>query len=143
MRRFVSVEVTARRSLAAVMLASVWASSPGVGSKYWVRSIWRPRSMRRYRASSAWHRRHDSMCRRIGSATGSAASTASGSRTAISSHCVGMSSRLLVEQVSHSLAAPVQAHLGGRHGDTQLFCDRLMGEAIDVLEDHDRAQPGG
>ena len=52
-RRLVSAELTARRSLAAVMLANVAASIPGAGSKYWVRRSWSPRSMRRYRANSA------------------------------------------------------------------------------------------
>src|SRR4051794_19017252 len=79
-RRFVSTEVTARRSLAAVMLARVAASIPGVGSKYWVRRSCSPRSIRRYRASSAWQRRHDSTWRWTGSATGSAESTTWGRR---------------------------------------------------------------
>src|SRR6185503_1444643 len=82
------------------------------------------------------------MCRRTGRATGSAASTASGSRTAISSHCVGMPSRLLVEQVSHLLSASVEANFCRRDRDTQFFGNRLMGEAVHVLEDHDGAQPG-
>src|SRR5215470_9946385 len=125
----------ARRSLASSMAARVAVRRPGAGSRNWVRSSCSPRSIRRYRASSAWQRRHDSMCCWTAGSTGWLASTAAGSRSAMSSHrMLGPPALgLVVEEVAQALAAPVEADLGRRHRDAGLLRDGLVGEPVDVL----------
>src|SRR6202140_3170051 len=128
MRRPVSTDWMARRSPACSMAGRVEARRPGAGSRYWVRSSWRLRSMRRYRASSAWQRRQDSMWRWTGRATGRLAATASGGSRAISSHrTLGPSGvDAVVEQVAEPFAGPVEPDLGCRDGDAGLVGDGLV-----------------
>ena len=79
------------------------------------------RSNRRYRANSAWHRRHDSTWRSTARLRASS-STRAGSKAATSSHRMGFFS-LVVQHVLQLSPAPMQPNLGRRDGDVELGGD--------------------
>src|SRR6266480_2314723 len=138
-RRPDSSDRTAWRSPASSRAARVWASRLGDGSRKRVRSCWSARSIRRYRASSAWHRRHDSMCFCIVRSTG-VPSTVSGSIRATSSHRMGGPPAFLEQHVAEALPPPVQPHLRRRHRDAEVLGDGLVRQAVHVLEHHGAPQ---
>src|SRR5581483_1573691 len=132
----------ARRSWASWRAASVRARVPGAGMTSWVRIVRSALRSLWYRASSAWHTRQEFTWCCTASSTGSPTSTARGRIRATSSHRTSNTSPLLEEHVPQTLAGPVQADLGRRHRDPELLGDRLMGQVVDVLQDHDGAQLG-
>src|SRR5207245_7494086 len=87
--------------------------------------------------------RQVSMWRCTGRSTPTPPPTVAGRSRATSSHSMGHPLVLVVEQVTQLLAAPVEADLGRGDGDAELSCDLLVGEPVDVLQDHDRPQLRG
>src|SRR2546423_4925460 len=132
----------ARRSCDSWRAARVMARVPGAGITSWVRIVRRAFSSLWYLASSAWQTRQELTWCCTASSTGSPTSTARGRIRATSSHRTSNTSPLLEEHVPQALAGPVQADLGRRHRDPELLGDRLMGEVVHVLQDHDGPQLG-
>src|SRR2546423_1057837 len=132
----------ARRSCDSWRAARVMARVPGAGITSWVRIVRRAFSSLWYLASSAWQTRQELTWCCTASSTGSPTSTARGRIRATSSHRTSNTSPLLEQHVPQPLAGSVQTNLGRRHRDPELLGDGLMGEVVDVLQDHDGPQLG-